>query len=203
MSYFSTRPESDVLVIAFENPAALNDFRNSPLRDALYELVQAQAEARFAVDLSQVDYLSSSGVAILVGLKRRVEARNGKIVIYHVQPIVRDLLAVMKLDRFFTIADDEEPSARLVSLPPHGLIGSFVVLDTLDLPIFPARMKTARGCADGERRKCVAAPEWDRGSVRRVPRLSAQLRSGSVVSRWPDDPSNQGGRLPGRRSIGL
>ncbi len=70
----------------------------------------------FAVDLQKVDYLSSSGVAILVGLKRRVESRGGKIVFYQVQPVVRDLLAVMKLDRFFTIADDE-PRA-LASLRP-------------------------------------------------------------------------------------
>jgi anti-sigma B factor antagonist len=118
MSYFSTRPESDVLVIAFDNPAALNDFRNSALRDALYEALQAQTEARFAVDLSKVDYLSSSGIAILVGMKRRVDARNGQLVVYYLQPIVRDLLTIMKLDRFFTIADDEERALALFrSLP--------------------------------------------------------------------------------------
>jgi anti-sigma B factor antagonist len=118
MSYFSTRPESDVLVIAFDNPAALNDFRNTPVRDALYETLQSHPEPRFAVDLSKVDYLSSSGIAILVGMKRRVDARNGQLVVYHLQPIVRDLLTIMKLDRFFTIADDEERALRAFgSLP--------------------------------------------------------------------------------------
>jgi anti-sigma B factor antagonist len=69
-----------------------------------------------AVDLQKVDYLSSSGVAILVGLKRRVDTRSGKIVFFHVQPVVRDLLSVMKLDRFFVINDDE--SQALASLRP-------------------------------------------------------------------------------------
>ena len=79
---------------------------------------RTRVEPLFAVDLAKVDYLSSSGVAILVGLKRRVETKGGKIVIYHVQPIVRDLLAVMKLDRFFMIADDEaEAIASLRPLP--------------------------------------------------------------------------------------
>ncbi len=64
----------------------------------------------------KVDYLSSSGVALLVGLKRRVETRGGKIVLYRVQPIVRDLLAVMKLDKFFIIVDNEQQA--LASLPP-------------------------------------------------------------------------------------
>jgi anti-sigma B factor antagonist len=116
MSTFTTHDASDVLVVQFESASGLNDFRNSVLRDSLYELVQTRSDPHVAVDLAKVDYLSSSGVAILVGLKRRVESRSGKIVFYHVQPVVRDLLAVMKLDRFFTIADDQ-PHA-LASLRP-------------------------------------------------------------------------------------
>jgi anti-sigma B factor antagonist len=116
MSCFTTHDASDVLVVEFESASGLNDFRNSGLRDSLYELVQTRSDPLFALDLAKVDYLSSSGVAILVGLKRRVEARRGKIVFYHVQPIVRDLLAVMKLDRFFTIADDQ--TRALASLRP-------------------------------------------------------------------------------------
>lgn len=107
MSFFSTHADSNVLVVTFESAAGLNDFRNNALRDALYDLVQAQPTPHFAVDLAKVEYLSSSGVAILVGLKHRVETKGGQIVIYHLQPIVRDLLGIMKLDRFFTIAEDE------------------------------------------------------------------------------------------------
>jgi len=119
MSFFNTRLESDVLVVTFESASGLNDFRNNALRDSLYELVQAEGSPLFAVDLVKVDYLSSSGVAILVGLKRRVETQGGKIVIYHLQPIVRDLLAVMKLDRFFLVAEDEKLAiTSLRSLPP-------------------------------------------------------------------------------------
>ena len=116
MSAFTTRDESDVLILRFEVAAGLNDFRNNALRDALYEMVQNRTDPFLAVDLNKVDYLSSSGVAILVGLKRRVDTHNGKIVFFNVQPVVRDLLAVMKLDRFFLISDDE-PQA-LASLRP-------------------------------------------------------------------------------------
>ena len=88
------------------------------LRDGLYELVATRDEPLLAIDLAKVDYLSSSGVAILVGLKRRVETKGGKIVIFHVQPIVRDLLAVMKLDRFFAISENETKAIdSLRSLP--------------------------------------------------------------------------------------
>lgn len=108
MSTFTTRDESDVLFILFNDPSGLNDFRNTPLRDALFDLVQSRSEPRVAIEMSKIDYLSSSGVAILVGLKRRIETRDGKIVLYRLQQIVRDLLHVMKLDRYFVIVDDEE-----------------------------------------------------------------------------------------------
>jgi anti-sigma B factor antagonist len=119
MSFSSTRPQSDVLVVKLESAASLNDFRNTGLRDSLYELIQVDKASNFAVDLEKIDYLSSSGVAILVGLKRRVETKGGKIAIYHLQPIVFDLLGVMKLDRFFLIADDEASAiASIRPLPP-------------------------------------------------------------------------------------
>jgi anti-sigma B factor antagonist len=120
MSAFSTRDESDALIIIFDNAAGLNDFRNNALRDAIYELVQNRQEPRVALDLLKVDYLSSSAVAILVGLKRRVDTRNGKMVLFHVQPIVRDLLKVMKLDRYFPFADDEHTA--IASLRPVSTV---------------------------------------------------------------------------------
>jgi anti-anti-sigma factor len=116
MCIFNTRDESDALVINFESAAGLNSFNNNALRDSLYELVQSRSEPRVALDLLKVDYLSSSGVAILVGLKRRAETQGGKIVLFNVQPIVSDLLKVMKLDRYFVISEDEH--SALASLRP-------------------------------------------------------------------------------------
>jgi anti-sigma B factor antagonist len=120
MSTFTTREESDALVITFESAAGLNDFRNNALRDALNDLIQARPEPRVALNLLKVDYLSSSGVAILVGLKRRVEARGGKLAVYNVQPPIRELLKVMKLDQYFMISDDEHTA--LASLRPAATI---------------------------------------------------------------------------------
>ncbi len=116
MTTYNSREESDALIIGFDDPAGLNDFRNSTLRDSLYELVQTRTQPFLAIDLLQIDYLSSSGLAILVGIKRRVESRLGKIVLFHVQPTVLDILKVTKLDRYFTVAQDEH--SALASLHP-------------------------------------------------------------------------------------
>ncbi|OJW20271.1 MAG: anti-anti-sigma factor [Planctomycetales bacterium 71-10] len=118
MSTFTTRDDSGVLVVAFTDPSGLNDFRNTPLRDALFELVQDRTEPRAALDMHKVDYLSSSGVAILVGFKRKVEMKDGKIALFRLQPAVHDLLKVMKLDRYFTIVEDEAEAVSQLRTAP-------------------------------------------------------------------------------------
>jgi anti-sigma B factor antagonist len=118
MSTFTTRDDSGVLVVAFTDASGLNDFRNTPLRDALFELVRERPTPCAALDMRKVDYLSSSGVAILVGFKRKLETQDGKVVLFRLQPAVHDLLKVMKLDRYFPIVGDEAEALTLLRPAP-------------------------------------------------------------------------------------
>jgi anti-sigma B factor antagonist len=114
MSPFQVREESGCVVITLDNPVALNDFRSTVFREALYEFVQARDHPLVVFDLAAVDYLSSSGVAILVGLKRRVDLQEGKLVLARVQPLVCDLLGVMRLNQYFTFTDTVEQALELL-----------------------------------------------------------------------------------------
>lgn len=114
MSSFSVREEPEALVISIDEPGALNDFRSNAFRDSLYETVVANPIPRVALDVSLVDFLSSSGVAILVGLKRRVDGQKGKLVIFGVQPVVQDLLRITRLTQYFTFAADEAAARDLL-----------------------------------------------------------------------------------------
>jgi anti-sigma B factor antagonist len=118
MSSFSVREEPDALIVRIDDPAALNDFRSNGFRDALYDTVEQHAIPRVAVDLGPVDFLSSSGVAILVGLKRRVDGRGGKLALFQIQPIVLDVLRVVRLHQYFSIVDDEAAALALIRPMP-------------------------------------------------------------------------------------
>jgi anti-sigma B factor antagonist len=115
-SPFSTREEADALVISIDEPASLNDFRSTSFRESLYEAVQTHPGNRVALDLGTVDFLSSSGVAILVGLRRRLDGKQGKLILFNVQPIVQDLLRITRLTQYFNFADDENQA--LAALRP-------------------------------------------------------------------------------------
>jgi anti-sigma B factor antagonist len=120
MSLFQSREASDGVVITIDSPVALNDFRSNTFRQELYEAVQARPDPRFVIDLAAIDYLSSSGVAILVGLKRRVDLQHGKLVLCRVQPLVCDLLRVMRLNQYFTFANDEPEALALLRPVPSA-----------------------------------------------------------------------------------
>jgi anti-sigma B factor antagonist len=120
MSLFESREASDGLVITVDSPVTLNDFRSNAFREALYEVVQSRPDPRIVIDLAAIDYLSSSGVAILVGLKRRIDLQHGKLVLCRVQPLVCDLLRVMRLNQYFTFANDEQEAFALLRPVPSA-----------------------------------------------------------------------------------
>jgi anti-sigma B factor antagonist len=118
MRSFSTRDEAGILVVTLDDATELNDFRTNAFRDALYATVAPLSQPRVALDLGATDYLSSSGIAILVGLKRRLDAQNGRLVLAGAQPSVQNLLGIMKLTQYFTFAPDvPQAVAALRSLP--------------------------------------------------------------------------------------
>jgi anti-sigma B factor antagonist len=80
------------------------DLRTSPdLRENLLQLIKQRPE-RLILDLAGVGYMDSSGVGTMVELKRRIERRGGELVLAGLQPRVRSLLEITRLDQFFTIA---------------------------------------------------------------------------------------------------
>jgi anti-sigma B factor antagonist len=114
MSSFSVREEPDALVIKVVEPTIWSDTRSNSFRDSLYETVQSHEKAKVAFDLGQIDFLNSSGIAILVGLKRRLEARQGKLVLFNLSPVVHDVLRITHLTQYFSFADSEQRALELL-----------------------------------------------------------------------------------------
>lgn len=89
------------------------DLRSSPkLRADLLEHVAARPQ-RLVLDLTGVTYMDSSGVGTLVEIKRHIEQARGKLVLIGLQPRVRSVFEITRLDRFFVIRNtaDEARSA--------------------------------------------------------------------------------------------
>jgi anti-sigma B factor antagonist len=105
MLSFTTNEVKGVLVIAFEaTEDGVTDWQVGG-RDWLYKVIESHPSSRFALDLSDVSYLASSEIGFLVTLKRRIDRRQGKVVIFGAQPYVTELFRTMNLIRFFDLVD--------------------------------------------------------------------------------------------------
>lgn len=92
------------------------DLHGSPkLRAELHSLVEAKTPALLA-DFSGVKYIDSSGLATLVEYVRDSKAYGGKLALCGLQPKVKMVFELVRLNELFTIADSKE--SALAALTP-------------------------------------------------------------------------------------
>jgi len=81
--------------------------RSPSLRTALAE-VQAKRPRRLIIDLADVPYMDSSGVATLVEAMQVSRRHDGRIILCNLQDRVRSIFEIARLDMVFTIVDSGE-----------------------------------------------------------------------------------------------
>ncbi len=88
------------------------DLSVSPqIRQQLLALLKDKP-GRLVVDLSDVQYMDSSGVATLVEALQKQRRNKGKMVLYGLQPKVRGIFEVSRLDMVFEIVDDLDEALK-------------------------------------------------------------------------------------------
>ena len=110
--------QDGILLLTLDDPTALNEGQAVGLRQTLYQWVTSKQPQRLAIDLSAIDYISSSGIALLIGIKRRVDAGNGRVVLHSLHPDVLDLFNTMNLSRLFEITPSQSQAVELLSSSP-------------------------------------------------------------------------------------
>lgn len=84
------------------------DLRQSPTFHAALVEIVGERPRRLILDLSEVPYMDSSGVGTLVEIFRRVSAYKGKMILFGLNPRVRSVFEITKLDKFFTIVENRD-----------------------------------------------------------------------------------------------
>jgi anti-sigma B factor antagonist len=101
----TARTAGDSLIMAVRGEI---DLHNSPeLRTQLFDFLGKYSPKRLILNLSQVPYMDSSAIAVLVEALRRVRTLGGKICLVGLQPRVQGLLEIARLGTIFTITKDE------------------------------------------------------------------------------------------------
>jgi anti-sigma B factor antagonist len=104
--------KDDVLLIQLEG-----DLIGGPDTQRLMDIANTTIDDSMllsAVDLSNVRFINSSGIGILVSLLTKFRNRGGELILINPSEHIRKLLIITKLNAIFTIAEDEASALQLL-----------------------------------------------------------------------------------------
>jgi anti-anti-sigma factor len=89
------------------------DLHTSPdLRGQLLRMLENQKPKKVILNLGGVPYMDSSAIAVLVELLQRVRKGGGNIYLTNLQPRVKGLLEIARLETIFVVAASEEEALK-------------------------------------------------------------------------------------------
>ena len=88
------------------------DLHRSPaLRATLARLIE-ENPVRLVLNLTEVGYMDSSGVATLVEALQRIQRKQGRLQMHSLTPRVRSIFEIARLETIFEIYSSEDEALR-------------------------------------------------------------------------------------------
>ena len=91
-------------ILALEGDIDL--YQSAAVKAKLAELIDRKMQ-RILVDMSRVNYIDSSGLALFIECLQRIAACEGKLGLFGLQPTVSHIFEIARLDQVLHIYPDE------------------------------------------------------------------------------------------------
>jgi anti-sigma B factor antagonist len=98
-------------IISFDGEIDLHESPN--VRDALRPLIEKKVP-RIYVDMTEVGYIDSSGLAVLIDAMQRIANYGGKFGLIAIRPAVRTVLEIARLDQVFRLYPDRDSAVGAI-----------------------------------------------------------------------------------------
>jgi len=95
-----TKTEDKLTIVEIEGEVDL--YSSTELRNILLDLTKKQTKT-ILIDLGNVKYMDSSGVATLVEALQQVGKYDGKLKLANLKDVVKDVFELSRLDKVFDI----------------------------------------------------------------------------------------------------
>jgi anti-sigma B factor antagonist len=106
----AARRDGNAVIVAVRGEI---DLHNSPgLRSDLLEILGQSVPQKMVLNLGEVPYMDSSAIAVLVEALQKVRKAGGKICLTNLQPRVKGLLEIARLDTIFVVTKDEAEALK-------------------------------------------------------------------------------------------
>jgi anti-sigma B factor antagonist len=105
----SSRIDGDVTILGISGRLDLSSANE--LKAAAHEIVN-KGDCRLILDMSQVEFINSSGLGALVSLLKDVRMNNGRLKLVNLAPFVKEIFEITQLNNIFDICGDEKRARR-------------------------------------------------------------------------------------------
>lgn len=105
------RNVDDIDIVALAGRLVMADVPQ--VRQRLLATVE-QGNGKLILDLAEVGFMDSSGLSVLVSVLKAARLKNGEVVLLHLNPTIRSLIELTRLQQVFSIFENEAAAlARL------------------------------------------------------------------------------------------
>ena len=106
----NVRDQGDALLATLHGEV---DLHNSPdLRGNLLRMLETRKPKRLVLNRADVQYMDSSAIAVLVETLQRVRKHGGSVYLTNLQPRVKGLLEIARLETIFVVTKDEAEALK-------------------------------------------------------------------------------------------
>jgi anti-anti-sigma factor len=92
-----------VHVVDLTLPHALDIHEFDRLNEAMLELVRGEPEGQWVLDLSQLSYMGSAALGLLVNLRQQIKQSGGRLVLCGLSPQMLHIFKTCCMERLFKI----------------------------------------------------------------------------------------------------
>jgi anti-anti-sigma factor len=111
--FIQVQTDQTVNVVAMTLPEYLDSTDFDKLNESLLGLFDAKRPKGWVVDLSDVNYMGSAMLGMMVNFRQRVQSVKGKLVLCGVSPRLMEIIRTCCMDRLFPIAKTRADAIKM------------------------------------------------------------------------------------------
>ena len=102
----------DVTVVCFTDRKILVEQSIQAIGEQLQNLISESGGKKLLLNFRNVEYMSSAVLGMLVTLNKKIQMAGRKLVLCNIDPQIREVFAITKLDKVFVIRGEEQEALQ-------------------------------------------------------------------------------------------
>src|ERR1700756_3944579 len=103
----------DVTVVNFVDRKILDEQNIQIIGEQLFSLVDEVGRRKLLLNFGNVEYLSSAALGKLITLNKKVQSAGGRLILCNIDPQIREVFEITRLDKLFVIKNDEQEALQV------------------------------------------------------------------------------------------